>query len=324
MTKEVVSSQLLKGGSGLGDQLPKIVRELAGYTITAVAGAAAGTKINVAALRLEDTLLAVIVGTDAGGAWADDVANCTIQGTKATGTLTISGNPVADETMTIGGDVFTWKAAANVADIKHVKITAGDNTAMALSLSNAVNAWQNRYDGSKQVAPLIVASPAAVVVTFTAVMDGAGNAPAVSNSANCAVTNNTTADVSATCVSMVNTNTLTVNGVVFTVKTAPDATVATDVAIGGSDALQAQLLANAINVRARQLGNMGVTATAITTVVHIYPDAPAQGNIYSLSEGSTNVAASGAALAGGTATGGIKSATNLASKSLVVHWLNKQ
>lgn len=69
---------------------------------------------------------------------------------------------------------------------------------------------------------------------------------------------------------------------------------------------------------------MGVTAAAITNVVHIYPEGSAQGNIYPLAEGSTNVAVSGAALAGGTATGGIKSSTNLASKSLVVHWLDKR
>jgi hypothetical protein len=317
MTKEVVSSQLMKGGAGAVDQLPKIVRELSGYTVSFVAGATNGTKMNIAAMRVEDTILAAIIGTDAGGAWTDDVANITIQPTKASGTITISGNPVADETMTIGGDVYTWKATPSAP--REVKITAGDNTAMALALANSINAWHNRYDGSKTVQPLVVASPAAGVVTITAVMDGPGNAPAVTNSAHAAVTNNNTADVSA----MVNTDTLTVNGIVFTVKTTPDVTVATDVAIGGTDAIQATLLANAINIKARQVGSMGVTAAAISNVVHIYPDAPAQGNIYPLVEASTNVAVSGATLAGGTATGGIKSTTNLSGKSVVVHWLNK-
>lgn len=324
MAKEVVSSQLLKGGSGLTDQLPKIVRELSGASVSHVAGAAAGTKMNIAAMRDEDTLIAVIVGTDAGGAWVNDVANCTIQPTKASGTITISGNPVADETVTVGGTVFTWKAAGTLTDARHVLITTGDNTAMALSLANAINNWENRYTGSNTNTPLVVATPAAGVVTVTAVMDGAGNAPAVTNSANMVVTNNSTADVSATCVSVVNGNTLTVNGVVFTVRTTPDITLATDVAIGGTNAAMATLMANAINTKARQVGSMGVTAAAITNVVHIYPEGSAQGNIYPLAEGSTNVAVSGAALAGGTATGGIKSSTNLASKSLVVHWLDKR
>jgi hypothetical protein len=324
MAKEVVSSQLMKGGSGAVDQLPKIVRELSGYTVSYVAGAAAGTKMNVAAMRAEDTIIAAIIGTDAGGAWTDDVANCTTQSTKAVGTITISGNPVAAETVTVGGDVYTWRAAGTLTDAKDVLITTGDNTAMALALATAINNWQNRYNGSYQVAPLVVASPAAGVVTITAVMDGAGNAPAVSNSANMAVTNNNTADVSATAVSVVNTNTLTVNGVVFTVKTTPDLNIATDVAVGGTNDAMALNMANAINRYQREKGSLNARATAITNVCHIYPLDAAQGNIYPLVEGSTNVAVSGATLAGGTATGGFKSTTNLTGKSVVVHWLNKQ
>jgi hypothetical protein len=324
MTKEVVSSQLMKGGSGAVDQLPKIVRELSGYTISYVAGAAAGTKMDIAAMRAEDTLLAVIVGTDAGGAWANDVANCTIQSTKATGTITISGNPVADETVTVGGVVYTWKAAGNLTDLTHVKITAGDNTAMALALATAINAYESRYTGAYQNTPLVVASAAAGVVTITAVMDGAGNAPAVTNSANMAVTNNNTADVSATAVSVVNGNTLTVNGVVFTARTTPDLAIAQDVAVGGTNDIMATNMANAINRYQREKGSLNARAVAITNVCHIYPLDAAQGNIYPLVEASTNVAVSGATLTGGTATGGIKSTTNLASKSLVVHWLNKQ
>lgn len=322
MTKEVVSPQLLKGGSGLGDQLPKIVRELSGFTPSVVAGAAAGTKMNIAAMRLEDTILAVLIGTDAGGAWVDDVANCTIQATKATGTFTVSGNPTDAQTFIIGRYTYTFKTTP--AALGDVKITLGDNTAMAAAVRDAVNYMENRYLGSVQNTAQIVATASAGVVTLTGVVDGAGNGPAVTNSAHAVVTNNTTADVSATCVSVVNADTLTVNGVVFTVKTTPDVTIATDVAIGGTDALMATLFANAINLRARQLGSMGVTAAAIATVVHIYPDAILAGNIIPLSTAATNTAVSAATLTGGTATGGFKSTTNLTGKSCAVYWLNKQ
>jgi hypothetical protein len=199
--------------------------EVQGRTMTVVTGATANTKINVAAMRKGDTLHNAIVFTDAGGAVADDAANMTIQDTHATGTLTISGNPVADETVTVNGNVYTWKAAANVKALNHVAITAGDNTAMAAALAAAINAYEARYQsqlhGDGWRTPAVSATSALGVVTVTALADGVA------------------------------------------------------------------------------------------------------GNSITITEASTNVAASGATLAGGTATGGVKSTTDLSAKHVLLVWSNK-
>jgi hypothetical protein len=199
------------------------LKEFQGRSMVVVAGAAAGTKLAVAAMRKNDTLHNAIVFTDAGGAVSDDAANMTIQDTHASGTITVSGNPVAGETVTVNGVVYTWRAAPT--KVNEAKITAGDNTAMALSLSNAINAYEGRYEpqlhGDGWRTPSVSAAPAAGVVTVTALADGVA------------------------------------------------------------------------------------------------------GNSITLTEASTNVAVSGATLAGGTATGGVKSTTNLTGTHVLLVWSNK-
>src|SRR3954463_10096205 len=118
----------VQNAHGLND----ILTELQGITATQVAGAAAGTKMNIAKLRTNDTLLAVLVGTDAGGAWTDDIANVTVQATKASGTVTVTA--VADgDTATVNGTVYTFKDIPTA--INHVKRTAGNNNANAAALA---------------------------------------------------------------------------------------------------------------------------------------------------------------------------------------------
>lgn len=328
MTKEVVSSQLMKGGAGAVDQLPKIVRELAGYTISYVAGANAGTQMNVAAMRQEDTLLAVIVGTDAGGAWVDDKANCTIQGTKASGTLTVA-TVINGSTATVGKTVYTFKTtpvdySATAVDLPIL----GTNDLNAAALCNAINAIESRYNGSVARTPNVVATVVNAVVTITSTTDGVGNAPVVTGTVTVlAATNSGTATATLTCATVVNGNTFVVNGVTFTCKTTPVVTVLTDVALaGGADnTLQAAIIAAAINQYQRNYGTLNVTAASVGAAVNITPlGGEPSGNITVLTGTVTVLAASGSGtLANGTATGGIKSTTALASKSLVVHWLNK-
>lgn len=173
-----IGSQFAKGGHGLTDgTLKAALVELQGLTVTVVAGAAAGTAMAVPALRTEDTLLAALVTTDAGGAAANDVANMSKQSTKASGTVTIAGNPVEAETVTVNGSVYTFRAISTGAS--DVKITAGNNNAMAASLAAAINGYEARLqaNGAGYRVPQIVAVAVAGVVTVTAVADGAaGNA----------------------------------------------------------------------------------------------------------------------------------------------------
>lgn len=192
MSLQTLPASFGKGGSNLTDgTLHSVLKELQGLNVTVVAGAAAGTKMNVAAMRTEDTIMAAVVSTDAGGALANDVANCTIQDTKAFGTITVSGNPVADETFVVNGKTYTFKNTIT-AGLGQVKITAGQNNTMAAAIAQAINAYEARLLNNDQGynTPQVVAVANAAVVTVTAVVDGAaGNAITLTeNATNVAVT----------------------------------------------------------------------------------------------------------------------------------------
>ena len=325
MTKEVVSTQLLKGGAGLVDQLPAIIRELSGYTVTQVAGAAAGTKMDIAAMRTEDTLLAVLA---ADASIADDKANCTIQGTKASGTLTVA-TVVNGSACVVGLTTYTFRTTPTAYSATAVDLPiAGTDNANAAALCNAINAIESRYNGAAARTPNVVATVLNAVVTVTSTTDGAGNAPIVTGTATVlAATNSGTATATLTCATVVNGNTCVVNGVTFTARTTPTAGVLTDFALaaGADNTLQAAIIANAINLYQRTYGTLGVTATAAAALVNITANAEPSGNTTVLTGTAVVLAASGSGtLANGTATGGFKSTTNLSAKTMVVHWLNKR
>lgn len=302
-------------------QVRDSVKELQGLSFTPVAGAAAGTKMNVAALRLEDTL--AFVGQGTSGTFVDDTANCTIQDTRASGTVTFA-TAVDGNTFAVNGTTYTVKTVpAAVNDI----LLTGTDAQMATRAAAAVNAYEARpFDANGLPRnPGVVASStgASGVLTFKSLADGAGNAPAVSNSAHATVTNNNTALVTATCASVVATDTLTVNGIVFTVTATPLLT--TDVLLGGSDNAQALNFANAINYYQGKTGfSPAVVAANVSAAVNISPLFNKTGNIIPLAGTTTTLAASGSTLSGGTATGGIKSTTDNSSKAMLVVWFNKR
>lgn len=311
-----------------------ILTEVQGLAGSYVAGAAAGTKMNIAKLRTVDTVFAALIGTDAGGAWTDDSANITIQPTKATGTLTFT-TILNNDTFTVNGALYTFKDTPTA--IRDVKRTAGDNNANALAANSAINTWENRrLNTQKPNAPAVVATVLTNVVTLTATTDGAGNGISLVNSANATVAGNGTASATATCVSVVNTNTLTVSGVVFTAVTAiaaaapapayGDKANPTQAKVGGAtanDAGMAAEFARVINKYENSRGTLDVTASAVGNVLTLVPRTGNKGNIVTIAGGQGTVVASAATIAGGTATGGIKSTTNLTGKSVFVLWFNK-
>lgn len=173
MALETLNPNLGQGGAGI-PSLGKVLKELQGHSVDVVAGAAAGTKMPLAAIRSKDTILSVVVSTNAGGALTADTANVSIASTKANGTITLSGDPLANETFVVNGVTYTWKAVPT--SRTHVKITTGNNTAMAAAVRDAINAYENRYTG-KATTPSVVATAALGVVTVTANVEGvAGNA----------------------------------------------------------------------------------------------------------------------------------------------------
>jgi hypothetical protein len=338
MTLQVLPASFGKGGTSLTDgTLYNAVRELQGLQVTVVPGAANGTAMAVPALRLEDTLLAALITTDAGGAAANDVANLTIQATAAFGTITISGNPADAEVFVVNGKTYTFKTTPT--DIAHVKITAGDNTAMATAVKNAINAYEGRYvEGKGYNTPAVVATSSAGVVTVTSVVDGAGNAVTVTGTATVLVAAGSgTLSATLTPVTVVPGNTCVINGVTFTAATVPDTTglqfytkasapAFPNGGAAGTDLSCGQWLSYIINAKLANSNTDAVaSANATTGVVTITPKTAPAGNMITLTETAANVAVTGTGtLTGGTNTGGVKSVTNLTGKTMTLFWFNKK
>lgn len=299
--------------------------ELQGVNVTLVDGAAAGTGMSIPAIRQEDTILAAIVYGDAWAAPTDDKANITIQPTTASGTLTFSGAPSEGETVTVNGNVYTFRAVpVKMNDV----LIAANNAARATALANAINAYENRYesqlhgDGNRTAA--VIASANAAVVTVRSIVDGNGNAPIVTGTPTVlAAAGSATGSATLTAASVVADNTAVINGVTFTAKATP--TLDTHFALKGTDTLQAAEIARAINAYEFKYGTLRVKASAAGAVVTITPSQAPSGNAISISESAANLSVSGSGyLAGGTNTGSIKSTTNLSAATLVVHWFNKR
>lgn len=155
------------GGAGLADALPKILKELQGLKFSVLSGAASNTKIDVAALRPEDTILMALQLADAGAA-TDRTASTTIAPVKATGTLTIA-TAVNGNTATVRGVVYTFRTTPTPGVLTDVAL-GGSNAANAANLAAAINYYESRQNAGAQV----VASANAAVVTITAVAEGTG------------------------------------------------------------------------------------------------------------------------------------------------------
>jgi hypothetical protein len=299
----------------------QVVRELQGLRLNAVAGAAAGTKMNIAAMRSEDTIVAA---ADAAGILADDAVNCTISSSKAAGTLTVAA-AVDGDTCVVNGVTYTFKNTPTSA--VHVKVTAGNNTAMALALATTINSYENRRLSTGNFNnPAVIATAAAAVVTITSVAAGTGNGPVVVEAGNeITVVSTIPGAVTATLgvVAITDVTTITVNGVTFTAKTTP-----TDLdlhfGVKATAALQATEVARVINAYRVKYGSLDAVATVAGAVVTISPALPLSGNAIVLTGTPTRLAASGSGyLTGGSATGGFTSVTNLTGKVMLVLWFDK-
>lgn len=73
MTLEVIPPQLGHGGAHLNDKLYPIVKEIQGWSLSVVTGAAANTNIPVTGILLEDTIIKVVL-VDFVGATVTEVA----------------------------------------------------------------------------------------------------------------------------------------------------------------------------------------------------------------------------------------------------------
>lgn len=165
------TSQLGNGGAGMQGQgsgsAAAAIKELQGLSIELLAGTTANTKIALAAIRPEDTIVKAL--NNNAGTLTDITGTVSIDDPRAVGTITLSG-VTAGQTVTVAGLVYTAVAgtAANSSEFS----VAGDDTADAAALAAAINARENARDTQK-----VTATSAVAVVTVKAVADGtAGNA----------------------------------------------------------------------------------------------------------------------------------------------------
>jgi hypothetical protein len=162
------------GNSGLHNDLPKILTELQGLNVTLLTGAAANTKIALAAIRNEDTIISAV--QFAAGVPTDITGTMSIDDLRASGTLTL-GSVVAGNNAVVNGKTYTFRAAGTQnALLNEISLGANANEAAA-NLAARINF----AEGSG----VVFASAAANVVTVRARAEGTGgNAITISGSTN--------------------------------------------------------------------------------------------------------------------------------------------
>jgi hypothetical protein len=289
--------------------------ELQGLTFSLLAGAAANTKINLAAIRQEDTV-AFAMNNNA-GVLTDITNTITIADTVAGATITVVGL-VAGNTVTIDGYTFTALAnTATKAAFDYRKFYLGlSDTDTAANLAAAINGRESqRLSGSK-----MTATPLVNVVTLRATISGVGGVVTTLGTAVRLVAGSSgTAITTLTAAAVAVNDTFSINGVLFTGKADP--VTDQDFLVVGTNTEQAAVIADVINAYDATHGTLKVLASAALAVVTITPDEGDTANDIDLVRVGAGITLSGALLAGGTVTGGIKS-TGATNQVLLV-WYNK-
>lgn len=321
--------KILVGDPGHGPllSLTSALTEIQGLTFSLLGSAGAGVKNNLAAIRLEDTILAAINNN------AGTITNVGfVQGAKATGTLTFA-SAVNTDTFVVNGVTFTIKTAPTAGVYTDVSV-GSTNTSMATLAATAINAFFGATDNS------VSATSSGAVVTITATSSGtaansfttvggaritAGGATLAGGTADAGITiSDTRASGTLTFASAIATDTFTVNGVVFTIKDSATyvASNLQHVLLGTSNRLTAAAARDQIN-RYFDANNGSVTATVLNNVVTIYGtlEGSTVPNAYTL-VGNARITASGATLSGGTATGGVSVVA--ATNQVLLFWYNKK
>lgn len=167
------------GGAGFQGDGPgsayAALKEIQGLTISLLAGTTANTKINLAAIRDEDTIIGAL--NNNAGTITDISGTMSIVSVKATGTFTLT-SAIATDAVTVNGKTYTFQAGA-ATSYGQVQV-GGTDTISATNLAAAINAYESSVDNS--FVPDVVASSAANVVTITAAVEGtAGNSIAISS-----------------------------------------------------------------------------------------------------------------------------------------------
>ena len=168
-----VNTQLGRGGTGMhgtgAGSAARQIGELQNLRIALLTGAAANTKIALAAIRNTDTVLSAL--NNNAGTITDVTSTISIDNLTASGTVTV-GTMVANDTVTIAGRIFTLSTLPSE-DQDYTKVTIGASAAAtATNLAAKINQW-----AACQNNPTVSATVSSNVVTVCAATEGAaGNA----------------------------------------------------------------------------------------------------------------------------------------------------
>ncbi len=173
-----LNKQLGQGGAGMHTAAPgsaaEALKALFGLKVSLIAGAAAGTKLNLADIRPGDVILAA--HNNNSGALTDIASTLAIVNPNAKGTVTL-GTLAAGDSVTIAGLTYTLVVGGTKiadGDMSKLAMAAESATATAVRLAALINAREGNRTSK------VTASPAAAVITLTAVEEGtAGNAVAL-------------------------------------------------------------------------------------------------------------------------------------------------
>lgn len=113
----------------------RAIKELQDERFQISAGAGAAAKIDVADIRIWDTIKRVLENT--AGVFVDKTDEATITDLAAVGTVTVSG-PAVDDTVTIDGVTFVMKAAGTT--ILQTSLTLEEDIGFAEGASDALTA----------------------------------------------------------------------------------------------------------------------------------------------------------------------------------------
>lgn len=318
-------SSISAGNSGVtpGQNLQAFLTALASTRLTLLAGAAAGTKIALSGIRRIDAIL---------GALNNNAGTLTdikfVQGAKASGTLTFA-SAVANDTFVVAGVTFTITATPSPLVYTDVLLRATD-ALQAAAAASAVNAFFAATDGA------ITASATGAVLTASATHSGtsgnsyttvggshitAGGATMSGGTADAGLTiSDTRAAGTLTFASAVAGDTCVVDGVTFTIKSssAYSASNLQHILLGTSNRLTASNAAKAIHRFFSSRDGL-LSASVLNNVVTV------QGNIEASTSqnsvtivGGAHITASGATLAGGSATGGVSCVST--TNQIVLLW----
>jgi hypothetical protein len=210
----------------------------------------------------------------------------------ASATITLASF-AAGTVILINGVPFTGKGSAATTGNDEFDISGGTDTLDATALAAAINA-----STTAGISGVLSATSNAAVVTVTSLVPGlAGNAITIENLG-------VVATGTVTCSAVDDADTVSINGVTLTAKTTvADATV--EFAVGATDTITGANLAAVINTTATSaLITKHVRALNRAGVVHLFAKYGGEpGNAITLaSSDGTDLAVSGARLAGGTVT----------------------